>query len=232
MLTTRRALCFPTALLGAALVLGGGCKRERAVPPGPGGLPAVPGAPAKPDPAGLVHGQDPHAGAMPADHPPVLQGSQPVPDPPAEREAPADPNAKIAGVLKLGDKVKDKVKAGATVYLVARSAAGGPPLAVKRLSAASWPLPFELTSADVMMTGTAFQGKVVISARVDQDGDAMTKEVGDVEGQSKPVDVGGAKVEIAMETLRTAASGSPLNLGGGGGGPEHGGGALPPGHPQ
>ena len=61
---------------------------------------------------------------------------------------------------------------------------------------------------------------------VDQDGDAMTKQAGDVEGISAPVEVPASGVVVLLDKLRTEAAGAPSPPGMGGMG-----GAMPAGHP-
>jgi hypothetical protein len=119
-------------------------------------------------------------------------------------DVPFDPKTVIAGVLRLDDKVKSKVAAGDVIFLVARGAepgAPGPVLAVKKLTVASWPLPFSLDGRDAMVAGTTLHGKVVISARVDKDGDAISKNPGDVTGTSRPVEVPTDRVVITLDTV-------------------------------
>lgn len=217
------------------LGLGAGCsKKERQVAPGPTGLPplAVRGN------TGTQPMKNPHA--MPADHPPILQPSaapaaQPAAaDPTAHAAAGAAPaaaaatTANVEGVLRgslvLDAKLKDKAKPGAVIFMSARAAQNGapagPPLAVKRLTVGSWPLPFELSSADAMMPGLTLRGQVVLTARIDGDEDAMTKQPGDIEGM-QVVTVPATAVELRLDKVRTEAAGSPsppgLGAGMGGG---------------
>lgn len=250
MQTVRRVLCV--SLLALPLTLG--CsKKERQVPPGPPPLPAMGGNAAQKGhdvhggtSTGMGMGMG-HGGQMPSDHPPILRSraeeaaAGAAPAMPAGHGAPSEmPAAQaggdgvVSGTIKLSDKIKDKAPKGATLFLIAKTAseAGigvGPPVAVQRYAAGTWPLPFELTQANVMLEGTTLQGKVVISARVDQDGDAMTKQVGDLEGVTKPIVVPAKGIELVLDTVRTQEAGapSPPNMGGGG----MGGGQMPPGHP-
>src|SRR4051812_26345146 len=83
----------------------------------------------------------------------------------------------IRGSIDVKPEMKANVQPTDTVFVIARKAAGGPPLAVKKLAAASFPMPFELTEKDVMMGGP-FEGDVDITVRIDKDGDAMTKNPG------------------------------------------------------
>lgn len=97
--------------------------------------------------------------------------------------------------------MKSKVAPGDVIYLVARSAdKPGPPLAVKRMTVSTWPLAFQLDARDAMMEGTQMSGKVVVSARVDKDGDAMTKNPGDVTGTTRAVEPPNAKVVLTLDT--------------------------------
>ncbi len=203
-----------TLLLAGSMA---GCsKKERNIPPGPPGLPPSSGASAdQPQHPMPVQG-------MPMDHPAVLRGRSE--EPPAGSAAATEV---IRGALQLADNVKAKVPAGGTIFLVARqvlpTGGPGPVLAAKRLVVGPWPQNFELTDSDVMMAGSALKGKVVLGARVDQDGDAMTKQVGDVEGISKPVDVPASGVVVLLDKIRTEAGGAPS--------PPGMGGQMPPGHP-
>ncbi len=90
-------------------------------------------------------------------------------------------------MLKVGDKLKAKVKAGDVIFLVARGAGQGdtpgPVVAVQRVeAAAAFPMPFQIDGRDAMMAGTQMKGPIYLSARVDKDGDAITKNPGDIIG--------------------------------------------------
>src|SRR5204863_7006144 len=100
-----------------------------------------------------------------------------------------DPSRRIKGTLKVGAKVKDKVKAGGAVFLIvkkadASGAPSGPPLAVDKVIYAD-NLKFELSEANAMVAGTELAGDVVITARYDQDSDAISKQPGDVTGLAR-----------------------------------------------
>lgn len=216
--------------LSVLSLLGEGCnKSERPVPPAPAALPAS-GAAARG--ASMRGAQNPHAMPMPADHPQFLQPAQPSgaaphgpmgPQPAATAPAAGNNEGVLRGSLVLDAKLKDKAKPGAVIFLSARGAQNGapagPPLAVKRLTVASWPLPFELSSADAMMPGLTLRGQVVLMARIDQDEDAMTKQVGDIEGM-QVITVPATSVELKLDKVRTEAAGapSPAGLGAGMGG--------------
>ena len=54
-----------------------------------------------------------------------------------------------------------------------------------------------------MMPGVAFSGKIVVSARLDKDGNPTTRQAGDLAGEYKknPVAVGTQKVDIVIDKL-------------------------------
>lgn len=98
-----------------------------------------------------------------------------------------DKNTVIAGALKLDGKTKDKVKPGDTIFVVVRGtstsdAPQGQVLAVRRLDAATFPMTFQIDSRDAMIAGTTLRPPVTLQVRVDKDGDAITKNPGDVVG--------------------------------------------------
>jgi hypothetical protein len=61
---------------------------------------------------------------------------------------------------------------------------------------------FSISEADSMIPGTPLVGDLDIIARLDQDGDAFSRQEGDLEGRAGPVQVG-AEVDIV---LRPAAA--------------------------
>ena len=141
---------------------------------------------------------------MPPGHPPsgpdVTQMGFSAPDPNRK----VDPNRRIKGTLKVGAKAKANVKAGGAVFLIVKKAdaAGnpsGPPLAVDKVLYAD-NLKFELTEANAMVAGTELVGDVVVTARFDQDSDAISKQPGDVTGQAK-VKVPADNVELTLDTV-------------------------------
>ena len=89
------------------------------------------------------------------------------------------------------------------LYIIVRVSGrdGGPPLAVKPLPA-DVPISFTISEADSMIPGTPLVGDLDIIARLDQDGDAFSRQDGDLEGRAGPVQVGGT-VDIV---LRPAAA--------------------------
>jgi hypothetical protein len=205
--------------MAALALLGAACEKKSSPPtaaPPSSGIPPLENAAAQAvgdrpthDPTGSnphgAMGANAHAGipgmrGMPAGHP-AIGGGDPAGEQATPGDIPFDPKTVIAGSLQLDKKVEAKVANGDVIYLVARAAEGGPPLAVKRLVVGAWPLAFSLDSRDAMMAGTAMKGKIVVSARVDKDGDAMTKNPGDVIGQTKPIEPPAKDVVLMLDSV-------------------------------
>ncbi len=124
-----------------------------------------------------------------------------------------------------------KTKPAGTLYLVARRISDNPTargtlIAVKKMPATSFPLPFSLSAADMPFQTGAFDGDLTLTARIDQDGDPMTHQKGDVFGTLPKVHVGSRDVKLALDQVQKETESLA------GGGPMMGGGApMPPGHP-
>lgn len=127
------------------------------------------------------------ANAMPEGHPPV--GGQPAGLPPA-----AAGGARIKVTLQLDPAAKPKT---GIVFVIARPLTGGPPVAVKRMQVGSFPVTFDLTSADSMM-GQPLPEKFRLEARLDSDGDASTKPPTDPSAMQAEVN-SGAAVTLALK---------------------------------
>ena len=97
----------------------------------------------------------------------------------------------IEGTVNVSEALQKKIPENGTLFIFARSEGvkRGPPLAVKRVAELKLPYEFTLGPQDVMMQGTAFEGPMVLAARIDVDGDARAGP-GDIEGfvSAKPGD--------------------------------------------
>jgi len=116
-----------------------------------------------------------------------------------------DPTHHIRGMLKIHPKAADRAKAGTAIFLIVKQAdaAGQPtgtPLAVDKLTWQGKDLPFELTEGQAMIAGTQLTGDVVITARYDQDGDAISKQPGDITGQLR-VKVPSETANLYLDTI-------------------------------
>jgi hypothetical protein len=133
-------------------------------------------------------------------------------------EAPVDPKAAISGTVELAPARKGDVSSSDVVFLVARRIADNPEargtlVAVKRLSAASFPIPFTLSARDMMVPTGSFDGAVSLAVRVDKDGDPMTRRKGDVFGTLPKVSVGARGVKVTLSQLQKedeSLAGGPL----------------------
>jgi hypothetical protein len=180
-------------LIVCAVSLLSGCRRE---PKGDSaGLPAAdtwqapattPGAAAQ-----NPHGADPHAGLNMDDPHAGMQVGAPStvpPLPPPDPSRPIDPKKFVEGKIVATDKTRGFIKEGAILFLSVRPIDGatgeviGSPLAVDRIDVKTLPVTFRLDESKAMSAGTNFSGDVIIMARVDGDGDAITKVKGDIVG--------------------------------------------------
>jgi hypothetical protein len=127
------------------------------------------------------------------------QAAQPMPQSGAAAgTAPAAGGDVISGRVELGDGAPS----GGVLFIVARraGAVGGPPLAVVRLPSPSFPLDFEIGQGNVMIPSMKFEGEMSLTARLDFDGNAMTREPGDYEGAAAdPVAPGMQGVVLVLE---------------------------------
>lgn len=126
--------------------------------------------------------------------------------PPPDPNRKIDPNQRVRGAIALDPKLASRVKPGAVVFVFAKraDASGQPsgfPLVSEKLAwSAGGQLAFELTDEDAMAAGTALDGDVIVMARIDGDGDAGSKEAGDVVGQTR-VKVPADGVKLTLDAV-------------------------------
>jgi cytochrome c-type biogenesis protein CcmH len=122
--------------------------------------------------------------------------------PPSSKAAASD---QISGKIIIDAKLKASIDPKAALFIIARPAGGGggPPLAVKKIDNPSFPLTFSLSQENVMIRGVPFTGKIIITARLDKDGNPTTRGSGDMTGDYKknPVEVGAKNVDIVIDQL-------------------------------
>lgn len=110
----------------------------------------------------------------------------------------------VTGTIALADAVKDKAPKGATLFIMARieGMTAGPPVLVKRVSDVTLPYSFTLAQGDLMMQAATLPERLSLQARLDQDGDAMTKVPGDITGASKEgFKIGASNVDVALDQV-------------------------------
>ena len=160
---------------------------------------------------------------------PAPAGSAPAAPPAPAKAAEGAGGPTITGTIVLAPARKGDVSPNDAVYLSARRIADNPQargslVAVKRFTASSFPIEFTLGAGDMMFKNGAFEGELTLSARVDKDGDPMTRRKGDVFGLVDRVKVGTAGVAVTLDQLQkedeSLLGGAPPSAQG-----------LPPGHP-
>lgn len=110
--------------------------------------------------------------------------------------------ASITGRIEISGDLAGAAPSGATLFVIARRSgtAGGPPLAVLRIPNATLPLDFEIGPQNAMIQGMPFSGDIALTARLDSDGDAMTRANGDLAGAAKmPLQPGAAGVRLVLD---------------------------------
>ena len=89
----------------------------------------------------------------------------------------------VSGVIKIDSEMEKNLPDNWKLFLFARQVGvqRGPPLAVKLLESLDFPYEFRLGQESVMMPGSVFEGEMILTARIDQDGDAKSSP-DDLEG--------------------------------------------------
>jgi hypothetical protein len=207
-----------------------GCEKDKLPPAGLPPLGGVdrPDTPAKTPtgtttlPPHAVHaptGESQNEVEMPHGHPPLPPGhpsTESETGPFAGKTMPGpgpdfDPAARLVASVDVDPALKDKVAAGDVIFVTARQDDGsdkGSILGVKRLVAGKWPMALEVDGRDAMNPGTKFAGKVLLTVRVDKDGDAMSKNPGDLVGVAH-VTVPDTKIKLTIDKLLTQATAPP-----------------------
>lgn len=134
------------------------------------------------------------SGARPSDHPPAPGGPPPAP---AVDGATQGGGNRIAGTVSLAAGATPPP--GGVVFLIARhpGVTRGPPVATRKLSAASFPVAFDLGDEHVMMGGP-FPARVDLTARLDADGNAMTKDESDLHASAGTVEAGASALQLVL----------------------------------
>jgi hypothetical protein len=147
------------------------------------------------DPHAGMNMGDPHAGMDP------MAGMEP-PDP----DRPIDQSKFLRGTLRATAATEKAIKPGAILFLSAwpidptTEELLGAPLAAQKIDVGTLPMSFQLDERDTMVKGTRFEGNVLITARVDGDGEARTKEPGDVEGRLV-TKIPAEGLEVVLDTI-------------------------------
>jgi cytochrome c-type biogenesis protein CcmH len=109
---------------------------------------------------------------------------------------------RITGKITVDPKLKQKLAGKAVLFIIARPGGGGPPVAVKKIDNPVFPLTYSLGAENAMVQGAALTGKLTLSARVDTDGNPMTRDSGSLMGEHKtPVEAGSKNVDFVMDQV-------------------------------
>jgi hypothetical protein len=143
---------------------------------------------------------DPHAGLDMSSVDVTKLGFK-SPDP----DRPIDPTRRVTGLITADGAAKSGAKTGTSIFLVVKRAGPngapvGSALAVDKLTWNPAGVPFELTDANAMIAGTELTGDVIVTARYDQDSDALSKQAGDIVGQAR-VKIPADHVKLTLDTI-------------------------------
>ncbi|MBI4639446.1 MAG: cytochrome c-type biogenesis protein CcmH, partial [Candidatus Tectomicrobia bacterium] len=107
----------------------------------------------------------------------------------------------VTGTVTVASSVAGTIPSDATLFIVARQAETGPPLAVKKIPRPRFPLAYTLTPEDVMLPGASLEGKMFVKAMLKQSGMVGPAQPGDLEGifARNPVSVGMTQVDIVLD---------------------------------
>jgi hypothetical protein len=174
----------------AAVAAAAGCDRN-VEPFDPNEQPAEPDL-ARIFPAGVEQAQ-PDAPGLP---PPPGRGAPPLA---ASAGGDAPP---ITGTISVAAELRDRVRDGAVLFLIARRDGARPPLAALRVAAPRFPLEFAIGPEDRMIQALPFAGEMQISARLDGDGNATSRQPGDLEGSAeRAVAPGASGVAVVLDRV-------------------------------
>ncbi len=141
--------------------------------------------------------KNPQPAAVPPNHPALPNpGSEPAASAASPAAAPVSgPSVHLTLTLAAA-----KPSPNAVLFIIARASGetAGPPAAVKRIGNPTFPLELDLSSADSMM-GQPLPANITIEARLDSDGDAMTKNASDPHASQSGVATNGTKVALVLK---------------------------------
>jgi tetratricopeptide (TPR) repeat protein len=106
--------------------------------------------------------------------------------------------ARLSGVVELDESKKGMT--GGMVFVTVRAVGvtSGPPVAVKRFAAGALPGAFAITTADSML-GQELPERVRIEARLDRDGDPLTRDPSDPSARLEDVKLGSTGLRLVLK---------------------------------
>ncbi len=107
----------------------------------------------------------------------------------ADKQAPANlaPALTLKGQVTLAAALRGKVSPDDSLFLFARPAAGGAPVAGMRFKASELPLEFDFSTAQAMISQVAPHDKIIVGARISKHNSPMAQD-GDLQGLSAAVE--------------------------------------------
>lgn len=116
----------------------------------------------------------------------------------------AAPGAVIRGRVDIAPALKSALRESDVLFLFARPAGGGPPVAAIRATAGELPLTFELGDDAAMNPDNALSrhSQVTLVARISRSGNPMGQP-GDLEGSAENVAVGASDVVVVIDQTRS-----------------------------
>jgi hypothetical protein len=145
--------------------------------------------PASAAPSALVAGSSGPAEAMP-------RGPAEIVGQTGDATASAGPG--ISGVVEAPGLVTPPSDAVLFVFVRPADRTAGPPLAVQRLRPFALPVEYSIGPEDAMMGPAPFPDRVVVEARLDADGDPLSRDPGDLSARSDPVPPGSDGVTLTL----------------------------------
>lgn len=153
------------------------------------------------------------AASQPSQSPGGTSGAGPASRPsPHGMIAAGSAGAPFSGLIRLEEGLKpEDVKRTDVLFVMARESQGnglaGRLVAVKRLADVEFPVRYEISAADLMIPGLPFAGPFVVTARLDRDGDPMTRGEDDLYATYPD------EVQVAQEGVHmTLKKGAPKTI--------------------
>jgi len=133
----------------------------------------------------------------------TLRGRNAGDAPPAAPRGAAPAGATpLRGTVRVASELADRVPRGAVLFLIARTGPAGPPTAVQRIGGPTFPFEFSIGPEDRMIQAMPFAGPFQLTARIDADGDATTRNPGDLQGAAEGTfSPGASDIEIVIDEV-------------------------------
>lgn len=118
----------------------------------------------------------------------------------AEAETGAAPGPRLTVTVDVAPALKERIKAGATLFVFAKAAAGPPmPLAAVRQPAGGFPATVVLDDSTSMLPSLKLSSveQVVVGARISESG-AVSDRAGDLRGETPVIELKGGARDVAL----------------------------------